>query len=410
MYALVDCNNFFVSCERLFAPHLEKKPVIVLSNCDGCVVSRSPEAKKLGIQMGAPFFQIKALCQQHNVAVFSSNFALYGDLSRRIMHILKDSAPEIEVYSIDEAFLRFSATEPNLYSFCHELKKKVQMWTGIPVSIGIAPTKTLAKVATKMAKKEGASGVFDLRDSSVQDEILTDFPVSDVWGIGRKSTSALQALGYDTALQFRNADTSRIRTLLGVFGEKTMLELQGKPCFTFGELSLKKSILVSRSFDRAMIDTHAISLALSAHVQDACEKLRRQESLARAGEVFIEILQENGPKKYLGSSFYLPLPANDTPTILTIAKETLLNLLRGTMRVKKCGILLFDFMQEEDLPHDLFWKGLDPKKKKLMALVDSLNTRFGKNTLFYASNKTSDDSRRSPRYTTCWNELAVVKA
>lgn len=409
MYALVDCNNFFVSCEKVFAPRLEKKPVIVLSNNDGCVISRSSEAKKLGIQMGVPFFQIKSFCQKNNVTIFSANFALYDSLSKRIMCILKDSSPEMEEYSIDEAFLRFSSTEPSLYSLCTELGKKVQMWTGIPVSIGIAPTKTLSKVATKIAKKEENPAVFDLRDGSEQTKILETFPITDIWGIGRKSADTIyKTLGCETALQFRDADSSRVRAVLGVLGEKTQLELRGMCCFSFGEQTIKKSIVVSRSFEKIIIDTHTISLELSTHVQEACEKLRRQGSFARAGEVFIELTQENGPRKYLGKSFYLPIPANDTPTILTVAKENLTSLLRGTTRVKKCGILLFDFIQEEDLSFDLFWKDLDPKKKKLMALVDSTNARFGKNTLLYASSKTS--SGRSPRCTTCWDEIASANS
>jgi DNA polymerase V len=184
MYVLVDCNNFFVSCERVFAPHLENRPVIVLSNNDGCVISRSAEVKKLGIKMGEPFFKIKELCQKENIAVFSSNFALYGNLSDRVMSILQEEAPEIEIYSIDEAFLRYYEDTP--FAYFISLREKIKQWTGIPTSLGMGPTKTLAKVATKVAKKDDKAGVFDISQSKIQEEILKDFPVGDIWGVGNR--------------------------------------------------------------------------------------------------------------------------------------------------------------------------------------------------------------------------------
>lgn len=408
MFVLVDCNNFFVSCERLFAPHLEKRPVIVLSNNDGCVISRSAEAKKLKIKMGEPFFKIKEFCRRENVAVFSSNFALYGNLSDRVMSILQEEAPEIEIYSIDEAFLRYPPGD--LVNPLLKLRQKIKQWTGIPTSLGIGPTKTLAKVATKIAKKEESPGVFDISDPHTQEAILRDFPVGDIWGIGRRLEARLQALGIQTAQEFRDMDTCRIRKIFGVTGEKTQLELRGIPCFSFGEMSIKKSILCSRSFDKAVTDSHTLSLALSAHVQDACEKLREQNSYARAGEVFIEVKKENHVRDYLGASFYLPFPANDTPTLLSIAKENLFSLLRPPFQAKRCGILLCDFIQEENLGTDLFWPGLDAKKRQLMATLDTVNARFGKNTLFYASTRIRNCSYHSPHYTTCWDDLPRVRA
>lgn len=407
MFVLVDCNNFFVSCERIFAPHMEKRPVIVLSNNDGCVISRSSEAKKLNINMGEPFFKIKDFCQKENVVVFSSNFALYSNISDRVMRILQNEAPEIEIYSIDEAFLKYPYSEP--FDYFVSLRKKIHDWVGIPTSLGIGPTKTLAKIATRIAKKSELPGVFDMSLRETQEDILKDFPLGDIWGIGEKTEAKLLALGIKTAKQLRDTESSIIRKIFGLSGEKTQLELRGIPCFSFCEMSIKKSILCSRSFGKIVSDTYTLSLALSAHVQEACEKLRSQNSFARAGEVFIEIKKENSVREYLGSSFYLPFPTNDTPTLLTVAKENLFSLLRSpTLQVKRCGILLFDFVQEENVETDLFWKGPSAKTKHLMATIDAVNARFGKNTLFYASTRSRNCAFHSPRYTTCWDELPVV--
>jgi DNA polymerase V len=409
MYVLVDCNNFFVSCERVFAPNIENRPVVVLSNNDGCVISRSAEAKKLGIKMGEPYFKIKELCQKKNVVVFSSNFALYGNLSDRVMRILQEEAPEIEVYSIDEAFLRYPEDTP--FEYFIALREKVKKWTGIPTSIGMGPTKTLAKVAMEIAKKEGGKGIYTISTPQIQEEILKEFPVGEIWGIGKRIEARLLALGITTAKQFRDMDSCRIRNIFGVTGQKTQLELRGTPCFSFGEMSLKKSILCSRTFAKPVTDSYTLSLALSSHVQEVCEKLRAQNSYARAGEVFIEVKKPNNLRDYLGSSFYVPFPANDTPTLLTVAKEALFSLLRRpAIQAKRCGILLCDFVQEENLETDLFWTGLNAKKRQLMATVDSVNARFGKNTLFYASSYTRNCSFHSPHYTTCWDELPKVNS
>ena len=409
MFILVDCNNFFVSCERVFVPRLERKPVIVLSNNDGCVISRSAEAKSLGIGMGEPFFKIKDFCLREGVVVFSSNFALYGSISNRIMRILHEEASEVEEYSIDEAFLRIQPNK-DLFDYAKNLRNKIKTWTEIPTSLGIGPTKTLAKVATKIAKKSEIQGVFDISPPSAQKDVLRDFPVGDIWGIGKKTDESLHKIGITTALQFCEADSQFIQKKYGITGERIQLELRGTNCFSFNEMSLKKTILCSQSFSSAVTNAKDLSLALSAHIQEACETLRTQQSFARAGEVFVEVKNTEGLRDHLSASFYLPFPANDTPTFLTVAKESLFSILHNPFYAKRCGILLFDFVQEENLETDLFWKGLNPQKRKLMALVDFVNGRFGKNTLFYASTHARNSSWRSPRYTTCWDELALVKA
>lgn len=420
-FVLVDCNNFYASCERLFNPRLEAHPVIVLSNNDGCVVARSQEAKKLGIAMGEPFFKIKDLCRQHGVAVHSSNYQLYGDLSQRVMQLLAEMAPGIQVYSIDEAFLNFPATMPieEVIARCIEIRRTIKRWVGLPTSLGIAPTKTLAKVANDLAKKDRERGIFDL--SRMQEEVLQAFAVGDVWGVGGRSEDKLRMMGIDTAWKLREASPQAIRRKMGVVGERIVLELRGISCLPLTDVQPKKSIACSRSFGRKVNDPQELSEALSTYVASACLKLRQQACCAQALCVYLEAIvdPQRGTRQHYSTTLPLPLPTNDTPQLIQVAKWCLKKLFRKQELYKKCGVILLDLIPETAVVPDLF-DAIDPKRRRLAETVDALNARFGRNTLFYAAMGVYPkgvvpawkvrSERRSSRYTTCWEELAVAKA
>ena len=409
-FVLVDCNNFYASCERLFNPRLEGRPVIVLSNNDSCVVARSQEAKELGIAMGAPFFKIRDLCREQRVSVFSSNYQLYGDLSARVMQLLAKEASAMQVYSIDEAFLTFPASlsSGELVKLCADIRQRIRRWVGIPTSLGIGPTKTLAKMANQLAKK--GNGVFDL--SQNQEEILHRFALGDVWGIGSRSEEKLRALGIETAWQLREAPPATIRRLMGVVGERLVRELQGISCLPLTDVQPKKSIAYSRSFGRAVTDLQELEEALSTYVANACIKLRQQAYCAQALSVYLETTDRQQHQRALS----LPLLTSDTPQLIQAAKGCLKVIFRKEERYKKCGVILLDLAPEADIAPDLFQE-IDPKRRKLAETVDALNSRFGRHTLFYAAMGVGAkpawkmrSERRSPRYTSCWEELLVVRA
>lgn len=416
---LVDCNNFYVSCERLFNPKLEGVPVIVLSNNDGCVVARSQEAKKLGIKMGEPFFKIASFCKQRDVVVYSSNYEVYGDLSQRVMSVLSEMAPKIQIYSIDEAFLEFppQVSPEELFNHCLEIRKRIKKWVGIPTSLGIAPTKALSKIANDIAKKQCPQGVFSLQSSETQSEILKKFPVGDVWGIGSRSEAKLHGMGIFNAWDFKETDPVRIKRKMGVVGERLLWELRGVSCLPLEEVKDKKSITCSRSFGCRVNDLTSLSEALSTFVSSACEKLRQQHSYAQAVCVFVESIlnAQTGLRRCDHRAAALPFPTSDTPEIISIAKKLLAGLFCQGLDYKKCGVILLDLISEENLVPDLFLKGMHPKRKHLMGTVDGLNGYFGKNTLFYAATgvnrswKTRKE-RRTRCYTTDWEELAIANA
>lgn len=416
-FVLVDCNNFYVSCERLFNPRLEGRPVIVLSNNDGCVVARSQEAKRLNIKMGAPFFQIKDLCKQRDVVVYSSNYALYGDISRRVMNILSERAPEIQIYSIDEAFLKYpSSISPEaLFTQCAEMRQAIKKWVGIPTSIGIAPTKTLAKIAGDFAKKDSA-GVFSLHSKEIQDRILEAFPVEEIWGIGRNLAAKLHVLGIYTAQQLRDAEPAMIRKKMGVVGERIVWELRGVSCLSLEKVKPKQSITCSRSFGRAIEDPLDLAEALASFVNTACIKVRRQKSGAQALCVFLEAGEvQAGRRQVYSTAVSFAMPTNDTSQIISAAKRCLASLFYKGLRYKKCGVILMDLIPMEDILPDLFLGSPDPKRERLMHLVDSVNARFGKDALFYAAMGVKQhwrarSSNRTRQYTTNWDDLALAKA
>ena len=416
-FVLADCNNFYVSCERLFNPALEGLPVIVLSNNDGCVVARSQEAKRLGIKMGDPWFKIKAFCMQMKVTAWSSNYRLYGDISHRIMSLLSSTAEEIEVYSIDEAFLRYSCSQTSepLLSVCREIRAKAGKWVGIPVSMGIAPTKTLAKVANDMAKKH-PEGIFDLTSPSVQKRVLEDCPAGDVWGIGPRLRERLNAMEIRTAWEFCQTEPAVIRRRMGVVGERMLWELRGVSCLPISEPAPKKSICCSRSFGRVVSDPKELAEALSSFVSGACVKLRAQKSCAGSISVFLEAIldERQGSRTHFGISSSFSMPTNDTSQLITAAKQCLKKLYSPTERYKKCGVILSGLVAEDLGPGDLFLRPPDPKRRKLLDLVDELNAFYGKNTIWHGAMGTdrpwkAKSDKCSPQYTE-WQSLPFAFA
>lgn len=418
-YVLADCNNFYASCERLFNPKLEKMPVIVLSNNDGCVVARSQEAKDLGIKMGEPYFTIKELCQAMKVVVFSSNYRLYGDISARVMNILSQEAPEIEIYSIDEAFLKYPAATSSdfLFSECLRLKKKVRQWTGIPISLGMAPTKTLAKVANDLAKKNREVGVFDLTCPIKQKEVLQDYPVGEIWGIGKKLSERLKGMSVYTAWDFREMDPYKIRKKMGVVGERMLWELRGTSCLPLCEAQPKKSIACSRSFGKIVTRQEELAEALATYVSKACAKLRAQNSCATAICVYLESMMDSNShlRRQYSHVKSFPLATNDTPQIISMAKLILSKLYISSEKYKKCGIILLDLIDEKNVIPDLFLGGINPKRKALMNTVDFINASFGKDKIFFGAMGVDPawkmrSDRCSAYNTTSWDDLPLVKA
>jgi DNA polymerase V len=399
---LVDCNNFYVSCERVFNPALEKKPVIVLSNFEGAVVARSEEAKELGIGMGVPFFEIRDLCKVQGVHVLSSNFALYGDMSERIMRILSTRAPEMEIYSIDEAFLRLPTDR--IEQRCQVLRRLIRKWVGIPVSLGIASTKTLAKVAGKLAKKS-EPGVF-----AVKEEHLQAFPVGDIWGIGRASRSLLASLGIYTALQLKNMDTVLLRKKGGVSLERIQRELQGIDC-SLGEADeTLQTITRSRCFGRRVSKKEELLEAMSYYAATASEKLREQNSYARGLYAYVETSNETWSQVYSFS-----VPTNHTPDVMKAAQKIVEALFQEGLLYRKCGLTLIDLVDEAAVAPDLFLEGPSLKTELVDKTVDAVNQKFGKGALFYGSMGIKREWKmgsvgQSPAYTTSWDALPRVKA
>lgn len=418
IFILVDCNNFFVSCERLFQPALIGRPVIVLSNNDGCVVARSSEAKQLGIAMGVPYFEIRNLCQLHRVKVFSSNFSLYGDISQRVMAVLKENFSEVEIYSIDEAFIQLPFTSiGDLVEICSQLRQKIGKWVGIPVSIGIGATKTLAKAANAIAKTE-PKGVFELLSPEVLQERLQQFPVEKLWGIGRGFRSRLVLLGIWTAWQLHQADPWWIRKHMGVVGERIVYELRGVSCLSLEAVSAKKSITCSRSFGHPLMEIAPIAEAIATHIASACVTLREQESCAQAMQVFLEASDSSKlrGREHQGITLSFPFPMNDTGKIISLGKSALSSLFQQGRRYKKAGVMMLGIIGKEQLYGDLFNNGsVDPKREQLTDTVDRVNRQMGKRTLFYGAMGIEQTWRmrsqnRSRRYTTSWNELATAFA
>lgn len=417
--ALVDCNSFYCSCERVFNPSLEGRPVIVLSNNDGCTVARTDEAKALGIEMGAPYFQIKDLLKKHNVHVFSSNYTLYGDMSRRVMSILKDYTPDMEVYSIDEAFLDLSGFKTrDLLSYVRAIRADVLKQTGIPVSIGIGPTKVLAKVANRISKKNKATsqGVFSILDRSTQERELAKFLVQDVWGIGRQSTKKLNDLRIYTAKDLRDANAHLIQKQLTIVGRRITEELRGNSCIDLEQIvKEKKTICSSRSFGKPIRAKEEIRESIANHVHTATEKLRKDKSVARSITVFVQTNPfKNVPQYYNSATVELLSGSSSTLKLIRQASLALEAIFREGYEYKKCGVILNDLAPKRDAQLDLFGSADSLRDDTLMVTMDAVNARDGKGTLKPAACGINQfwkmrSEMRSQAFTTRWGELLRVK-
>ncbi len=418
LFALVDCNNFYVSCERLFKPALRNRPVVVLSNNDGCIIARSNEAKALGIGMGEPYFKQQSFIQKHGIKVFSSNYALYGDLSCRVMSILQQEEPEVEVYSIDESFLRIpprrdrTMTEQGL-----RLKKRVGQCVGIPVSVGLGKTKTLAKIATSVAKKyPGYRGVFDLEGCRDTDAVLASVPVEKIWGIGRKSAEKLNRFGVRTAFDFKNSNAQRIRTLLGLSGQRTLMELRGNPCVTPEScLPARKSIVSSRSFRKPVTRLQDLKEAVSCYITIGARKLRDQGLAAGNLHVFLATSRfRTDISNFSGSRMVALLqPTSCTSALITAGTRELTALYEPGHPYNKVGIMLTGLRPAAMQQQSLFIPAEDSRNTPLMEALDLVNDRWGRDVLRYGSsglarNWNMPQTRKSPAYTTSWAELPVV--
>mgnify|MGYP006286219299 CR=1 FL=1 len=421
LLALVDCNNFYVSCERVFQPHLQDKPVVVLSNNDGCVVARSNEVKALGLPMGAPAFQWKGFLARHRVHIFSSNYALYADMSDRVMQILASFAPEIEIYSHDEAFLAFSGTwQRDMQAHARRIREEVRRRTGIPVSIGLARTKTLAKAANKLAKgMPDMQGVLHLEGRADHEGLLQGLPVSDVWGVGSRYARSLRGYGIHTALDLRRADRTWIKKHFTVRGLHTLLELRGVPCLDLEtQPQPAKSLVRSRSFGRAVSEIKELREALSMHVHSAARRLRANRQVAGCLHVFLHTNRFKAEPQYSPcTSRRLSQPTSHTQPLLAAALELLQGMYRPGYAFHKAGVLLTDVQPEQGRQLTL-WEAGAPAGKAggaLMRAMDTINARYGADTLQYACSGQKREwemrrERMSKEFTTKWADLPGVKA
>ena len=418
MFALVDCNNFYVSCERVFNPCLIKEPVDVLSNNDGCIIARANEAKDLNIPMGAPFHIYRDFINAHKVKVYSSNYPLYGDMSNRVMTSLSYFNPNLEVYSIDEAFLKFNQGIKNdIGKDIIKIKKNIFKWTGVPVSIGIGPTKTLAKVANTLAKKNNYNGIFDLSSKIKQDEILQNINVENIWGISRRWGSKLRMIGIGNALQLRDSSPRRIRKYLSVIVERIVYELRGVACLDLNEILPKKNIMCSRSFAKTISDKAILKQSIVDYAIRACEKMRNQNTRAQSIYVFLKTNKFNkGKQHHEGMAFGLNTPCSDTSQIIKLAMSAVDGIYKSGYLYQKAGIMLLDLIPADINQHDFFESINYSSSDKRMHIIDSLNKKFGSGTIANGSvrlkNKKTWDNKRyylSPRYTTQWDELPHVK-
>lgn len=427
-YAMIDCNNFYASCERVFDPTLIDKSIAILSNNDGCVIARSQEAKDVGVPMGAPEFKYRDFFKENNVVIKSSNYALYGDMSNRVMDILEKATDGVEVYSIDEAFVTISTNIfEDLTEYGHFIKDTILKWTGLPVSVGIAPSKTLAKVANGIAKKEPAcNGVLDLSDHPELDKYLQDFPIQKIWGIGNGMTVRLNRYNINTALDLKQTINNKkwIKKHLHITGLRTVLELNGLPCMQLGEAKeSRKGILTSRMFGTPIYDLQSLHEAISTFVSRAAEKLRAQYSVASVLNVSLigdKYSNLKGKYKY-GKGCVLKVPTAHTPTLIHLAKELINQIYIKDTKYKKAAVWLTGIVPNTEVQMDLFDPHLYTQEQhKLMECVDEINSKFGRNKAAFASTGLHKEKEHhnkwlmnqnylSNRYTTRWNELMVAK-
>jgi DNA polymerase V len=384
--ALVDCNSFYVSCERLFNPKIQYKPVVVLSNNDGCVISRSKEAKLLGIKMGEPYFKVKELIRKNKVYIFSSNYALYGDLSRRVMKVLKTFSPNVEIYSIDEAFIDLSfLDEEEVEKYGKEIRAKVLKWTGIPTSVGVSSTKTLSKVANHIAKKE-KTGVMYLYKNI--DEKLRNFPISDVWGVGKQLTKFYVKNGINNAYQLKSKPNTWVKKSTNVLGSRTAMELSGISCIGLEiQEEKRKNCCVSRSFGKKVTDIQKLEEAITTYCLNAAEKIRADDQLCRRITVFIRTSPFNKNRKYYsnGQTIDLPIPTSNSIELIKNAKQALKNIYKPNYYYQKAGIILSKLKSSDGNDVNLLTPLLEKKSKKLMNAIDYTNMKYGRHAISIAN-------------------------
>ena len=411
MIALADCNNFYVSCERVFNPSLKNKPVVVLSNNDGCIISRSDEAKKIGIKMGEPVFKIKDLISKHDVQLFSTNFALYGDMSSRVMSLLSQFSPSIEIYSVDEAFIDFSGINQR-HIVAENLITKIKKSTGIPISIGVARTKTLAKIANHIAKKYSNNGFFALNSKNYEISILKKFPISKVWGIGYKRAKMLSHYNIYSAYDFIQLNESWVKKNMSITGLQLLRELKGEKCFSIDKYPRsKKNISSSRTFSKKTDNYEKISKHISRNVSRCAKKLREQKSCAG----FIGISIRTSPHDYkqeylyLSRSAIIDTPTNNTIELIKISMNLLKSIYKENINYSKSKVFIGDIVPSNRVQTNLF----DSKKdrRKLDKSIDAINSSMGRDTIQVLSSgikKSKQSNNMSPRYTTRWDELLEI--
>lgn len=414
MYGLVDCNNFFVSCERVFKPWLNGVPVVVLSNNDGCVIARSNEAKALGIKMGVPFYQVKAMADAGKLVVFSSNYSLYGDMSRRVMNVVRQSVPRVEVYSIDECFFWIDG-EKDLHAFGQELSRKVRQWTGVPVSVGIAPTKTLAKVASKFAKKyKGYKGCCCIDTEQKRLKALELFPIEDVWGIGRRIGKKLKSGGVCTALDFAQWEESMIKPCFGVNGLRTWQELRGIPSIGMETQQVKQTITTSRSFKECIRDYDKMKEIVADFAAHCARKLREQHSCCKALSVFVHTnaFREDEPQYYGARTVGLLVPSSDVRELAMAASKALENVWRKGYGYKQAGVVVSDIVAGA-VQMDIFDPVDREKQERLLKAMDSIKNQHGERALRVLSQGDCSNEMnrnfRSPCYTTVLDQILEVR-
>ena len=418
MFALADCNNFFVSCERVFRPDLQGKPVIVLSNNDGCAIARSNEAKALGIKMGAPFFKIRDIVRRHNVAVFSGNMALYGDMSQRVRWVLEEFAPGIEVYSIDEAFLDLRGMK-NIDFDAYAKRISAQCWkmTSIPVSVGIAPTKTLAKIASKLCKQypKLRGGCYMHRPQDIE-KVLRKFPIEDVWGIGRRTVPKLKARGVNTAYEFTQMPEGVVRMMLGIGGVRTWKELRGIPCLEFEDgFEAKQSICVSRSFSSEIYEVKELQEQIANFASAMASKLRKQQSVTSEMVVFAYTnrFREDVPQIHANTLVSFITPTAEERIIIAQAVSAAKTLFKQGFGYKKAGVIATKIVSEKHVMHSLFEdREAVEREHKITSALDAINAAFGKGTIKLAVQGSgeikSSSENQSPHYTTRWSDIPLV--
>jgi len=420
-YALVDCNSFYVSCERLFRPDLLNKPVVVLSNNDGCVVSRSQEAKNIGVGMGVPYFQIRDLLKRHDGHSFSSNYEFYADMSNRVMTVLKEYSPDLEIYSIDEAFLHLNYLQgTNYVQFADEIKLKIFRETGIPVSVGIAKTKTLAKAANELCKRNaifaGSLSFIDLDQEQIN-EYLKMLPVGEVWGVGRKSALKLQTMGVKTAYDLQNTSEQTIKQLLTVTSMRTALELKGQPCYELESAKQAQSVVVSRSFGHLATKITEIKESLSTHIMNGAKRLRNKKLNAQYLTIFMHTNPHRKQDKqyFISKTISLNEPSNYHGDFISLALQACDELFKEGFLYKKAGVVFTGLTSIDKAAQNLFTSNEATLQRKncISKVMDAINAKYGQNSLVVASmglkqNWVMKREMRSNRFTTNWNELVSI--